>query len=139
MCQLLLDILAGDYDVTALVRSARVADIDAVAPDLLLVGPSEGGGLKSDELVALAARHVRLRAVPVVVLSADPELLQHAGRLSHFAGVSLVSLPFDVDTLRSAVSSVSGVGRPAQPRSSRLPDLCAHGFDVASGRCRRCG
>jgi len=136
MSQLLRDILGDDYDVTAVAEPTSMVGIDAADPDVLLVGLSIGGGLTSDEIVALAARHMRLRTVPVVLLSTDPNLLQHAGRLSHSAGVTLLSLPFDLETVLSAFGAAV---QRAQPGAGRLPAVCRHGFDVVGDRCPRCG
>jgi hypothetical protein len=135
MAQLLQDIMEA-YDVTGLPHPVSMTAIDAEDPDVLLVGTSEGG-LTPDQIVALAAAHMRLRQVPILVMSAEPDLLEDARRMSRFPGVRLVSLPFDLETISSVLHSVV---RPARPRSSaRLPETCRHGFYVVGEHCRRCG
>ena len=133
--QLLRETLAHSYEIAALTQPASITAIDSRDPDVVLIGTREGG-LTADEIVALASRHMRLRSVPIVVMSGDPDLLHDAGRMSTFPGVSFVLLPFDVETIRSVIDSV--VRTSAMPRSIRLPDMCPHGFDVADEHCRRC-
>jgi DNA-binding response OmpR family regulator len=133
--QLLRDTLADSYEISALTQPPSITAIDASDPDVVIVGMRRGG-LTADQIVALASRHMRLRSVPIVVMSGDPNLLHDAGRLSSFPGVSFVLLPFDVETIRSVIDSV--VRTSAVPRSIRLPDMCPHGFDVADEHCRRC-
>ena len=133
--QLLRDTLADTYEISALTQPPSITAIDSRDPDVVIVGMCRGG-LTADEIVALASRHMRLRSVPIVVMSGDPDLLQDAGRMSTFPGVSFVLLPFDVETIQSVIDSV--VRKSAMPRSIRLPDMCPHGFDVADEHCRRC-
>jgi DNA-binding NtrC family response regulator len=133
--QLLRDTLANRYEISALTEPPSITAIDSRNPDVVIVGVRRGG-LTADEIVAMASRHMRLRSVPIVVMSGDPNLLHDAGRLSSFPGVSFVLLPFDVETIRSVVDSA--VRQNAMPRSIRLPDMCPHGFDVADEHCRRC-
>jgi hypothetical protein len=110
LAELLRDILTETYEVAALPHPATIGDIDAADPDVVLVGLSDGG-LRPDELVALAARHMRLHAVPFVLMAPDPDLLEHAGRLSQFPGASVLGLPFDLDTIQSVVHSVVPAGQ----------------------------
>jgi hypothetical protein len=135
MRQLLQDIAEG-YDVTGLSHPVSMTAIDVEEPEVILVGTSEGG-LTPDQIVALAASHIRLRQVPIVVMTAEPDLLADARRMSRFPGVRLVSLPFELDTILSVLQSV--VRPAAAPLSRRLPETCRHGFDVVGGHCPRCG
>lgn len=135
MVEVLSDVLADDYDVTAPRHPATMGTIAAEEPDAVLVGTLEGG-LTAQELVTLMTRHMRLHGVPVVLMSAQPDLLGHAGSTPHLAGVTLLSLPVDVETVRLVVEAA--IREAHRPTSGRLADLCPHGFDVASESCRRC-
>jgi hypothetical protein len=105
MTELLNDILIDHYDVIPQAHPTTITAIDSDQPDVVIVGTSDGG-LAPDEIVALAASHMRLRQVPFVVMSFGPNLLERARRLSGHPAVRLVSLPFDADTVRSVVNSV---------------------------------
>jgi hypothetical protein len=105
MTELLNDILIDHYDVIPQAHPTTITAIDSDQPDVVIVGTSDGG-LAPDEIVALAASHMRLRQVPFIVMSFGPNLLERARRLSGHPAVRLVSLPFDADTVRSVVNSV---------------------------------
>src|SRR5688500_12682987 len=135
MVEVLGDVLADDYEVSAPPHPASIGAISAEEPDAVLIG-TLAGGLTPDELVALMASHMLLHGVPVVVMSAQPDVLGHAGRMPHLAGVTLLSLPVDVETVRLVVEAA--IRKAHRPTSGRLADLCPHGFDVASESCRRC-
>jgi hypothetical protein len=83
---------------------------------------------------------VRLRDVPFVLMSADPDLLNHAGQLSMFPHVSLVSLPFDFDTIRSVTDAAARSGRAMVWNATWFvdrADRCPHGLpSVGCARCR---
>jgi hypothetical protein len=111
MAHLLEDLLSDDYDVLAQPHPTTITAIDGDEPDVVIVGTLDGG-LTPEEIVALAARHLRLRHVPIIVMTFGPDLLEGARRLSRDSRVRLVSLPFDADTVRSVVNSVMAPGRP---------------------------
>jgi hypothetical protein len=110
MTQLLQDILVDDYDVISQPHPTTITAIDAKDPHVVIVGTLDGG-LKPEEIVALAAGHMRLRHVPLIVMSFGSNLLEGARRLSWHPGVRLVSLPFDADTVLSVVNSVMAPAR----------------------------
>lgn len=105
MLALLTDILAGDYEIAAPPDPISITAVDMQEPDVLLVGTVEG--LTPVEIVALASRHMGLRRVPIILLSADGDVLADASRLTRYRSVTVVSLPFDVDTIRAVVDSVA--------------------------------
>ena len=135
MIAVLRDVFADDYEVVTPAHPATIVAIDAEEPDVLLVG-TLGGGLTPDELVTLTTRHMRLSAVQIVLLSAEPNVLANAGRLKQHSGVTVLSLPTDLETILCVVDTVARAGHAQRP--SRLPDLCSHGFDVAEARHSGC-
>lgn len=119
MHALLRDILADDYVITEPPAPVSIAAIDAEDPDVMLMGIDDGAspsGLTSDEIAALASRHMRLYHVPIVILTADAAVL--GPRLTNLNGVTVVSLPFDLDTIRCVLRSVvrNGVHASADVR-----------------------
>ena len=110
MAQLLQDILVDDYDVIAQPHPTTITAIDGEEPDVVIIGTLDGG-LQPEEIVALAARHLRLRHVPMIVMSFGSDLLEGARRVSGDSSVRLVSLPFDADTVLSVVNSVMAPAR----------------------------
>jgi hypothetical protein len=104
MIDVLREVLANDYEISAPPHPAGIGAIDAEEPHAVLVGTLDGG-LTPDELVALTRSHMRLHDVPIVVMSAQPDVLGHAGRMPHLAGVTLLSLPVDVETIRLVVEA----------------------------------
>jgi hypothetical protein len=138
MVDLLRDVLMDSYDVGTPQPPASVAAIDAFAPDVVIVGTADDGRTQH-ELIADAAGHVRLHDVPFVLMSADPNLLDHAGRLSMFPHVRLVSLPFDLDTIRSVTDAAARASRASTMHAARFTKRaapCPHG--LSSDACRRC-
>lgn len=136
MVTLLREIVGADYQVVAPAGPPSIVAIDAEDPDIMVIGGLDPG-LTADDIIALAARHMRLHDVPIILLSADADVLTDAGRLTQHPSVTVLSLPFDVDSVRGVLLGLSR--QAAQRDSMRLPRICAHGFDVAEGRCARCG
>jgi hypothetical protein len=129
MVELLREIFGDDYEVTAPPHPASITAIDAGDPDVLLIGTSDGG-LTPGEIVVLAAAHMRLREVPMIVLTPDPDVLQDAGRMSLFPRVSFVALPFDLDTIRSVLHSIARAA--VVSRSTHRAGYRDRGFDVGT-------
>lgn len=132
------DIAADEYDLVALPRETHVPAIDAQEPDVLLIGTvtsDSSSALTPQELAGLAARHMRLHRVPIVILTADAELLGDR-RLAELSAATLVSLPFDIKTMLCVLKSVSR--HEGSPVRMTLPELCHHGFDVSGDDCAYC-
>lgn len=109
LVQLFVDIFSDDYEVIAAPTPVAIAGIDALDPEVMLIGtvaPGSLAALTADEIVALARRHMRLRHVPIIVLSANPHVFREAQRLAGVTGVTVVSLPFDLATIQYVLSSV---------------------------------
>jgi hypothetical protein len=135
--QLLLDVAGADFEVTSLISPVTMPEIAAAEPDLILIGGmgcDGGAGLTTEEIVTLAARHMTLRAVPIVLMTSDPVMAQ-GERLRAHPSITLVSVPFDAQTIRAVLASVSR--RAVRGSAARLPAVCVHGYD--GGSCPRCG
>jgi hypothetical protein len=78
---------------------------------------------------------MRLHRVPIVILTADAELLGDR-RLAELFGATLVSLPFDIETMLCVLKSVSR--HAGAPIPMTLPEVCRHGFDVSGDDCAYC-
>ncbi len=138
LATLLRDVAGDDYDLVPVRRDATIAAIDAMEPDVILVGAWAGESstaLAPTDIASLAARHMRLHRVPIVVLTADVRLLG-GNRLAELGGATLMSLPVDLETFRSVLTSVSRRATP--PAAMSLPELCGHGFEIAAEPCAQC-
>jgi hypothetical protein len=135
---LLCDVVGDEFALVPVSRDATIATIDAMEPDVILIGAWVGESstaLAPTDIASLATRHMRLDRVPIVVLTADVRLLG-GSRLADLGGATLMSLPVDLETFRSVLTSVSRRATPAAAMS--LPELCAHGFEIAAEYCRQC-
>ncbi len=98
-----------DYNVTTTNFVPRTFDhIQALRPDLLLVDLVLGEQAGWDLLDRLQGEAMT-RGVPVIVLSTDPRLLDHARSLETPGGKRrFVDKPFDIDTLLALVRDLIG-------------------------------
>ena len=85
------------------------------------------------DMLALASRHVRLYRVPVVVLTPDP-VLGATQRIAQSVSVTLVAMPFDVETLRCVMRSVAWHRSPVGMGLTRLH---SHEFKLSKIDCPR--
>lgn len=136
MVSLMRDILNECCEVVVPAGPASIGDIDRAKPDVVLIGTSaaSSGELSTEQVVILARRHQGLRGVPIVVLSAEPNVLASAGSLMHLGGVTVISMPFDAETVWGVLASI--IFEVPQASASRLPAVCRHGFE--DGGCPRC-
>jgi hypothetical protein len=136
MVSLMRDIMSECCDVIVPSSPANIVDIDRQDPDLILIGTpaASPGELSTEQVVVLARRHMRLRGAPIVVLSAEPNVLASAGSLTHLGGVTVISMPFDAETVWRVLDSILVEVR--QTSASRLPAVCWHGFE--GDGCPRC-
>lgn len=124
MLELLRGILDPEYEVAVPAAPVTIASIDAEDPDVLVIGTADSGpgaSLSPAEIAALAGRHMRLHRVPVVVLTADATILADAQRLAEPRAVTVVLLPFDVETINCVLKSVAR--RSAIPDPMRISEL----------------
>ena len=63
-------------------------------------------------------------------------MLRDAERLAGATGATVVSLPFDIETIQCVLQSVAR--KATTPAQIRLGELCHHGFDVIDGACWQC-
>lgn len=135
MVSLMRDILKECCEVVVPASPASIGDIDRANPDVVVIGTAAAspGELSTEQIVILARRHMGQR-VPIVVLSAEPNVLAGAGSLMHLGGVTVISMPFDAETVWRVLDSI--VGEFPEASASRLPAVCRHGFE--DGGCPRC-
>lgn len=114
--ELLVEIFEDDYEVVTRPRPTTLAEIDVNGADVVIIGtvdPQSRAAVARDEIVARIRRHVGERTVPIVILSCGPNVLGEAEGLAGIGGVTVVMLPFDLDTIESVLESVA-------PRAKRL-------------------
>jgi CheY-like chemotaxis protein len=136
LCAAMHDALADSHDVTLVPPTTPMTRLASMRPDMLAVGPvapsmSGHPGVVWD-IVARARQHPELRAVPILVLTADLDgALATSGLLSAHQQVHVIGLPFDLDTLTSVLASMER-DRLSAARTDRVPDVCSHGFELTA-------
>lgn len=142
---LLREVCMPTHRVKAVPAAGSMTGIAAQRPDIVIIGPATrsapGSSLRPWELVALVRSHRDLRAVPVLVLSADIDaVLAQPSLLTEHDAVWVLGLPTDLETLTSVVTSVQRGSHSAAVRLNHLPELCAHGYGYgADGQPTGCG
>ena len=99
----------------ATIPTTDLADVHAVAPDLVVLDLIVGGRDRGTAFIELLRSDPTTRALPVLVCSADTERLADiAGRLAAW-GCLVVEKPFDVDVFLEAVRAALSDTVPAGP------------------------
>jgi CheY-like chemotaxis protein len=141
------DVLAEHGSVTTLPGLSSVTRLADSRPDLIVLGLRAGTDVAPWALLPLIRQEAHLRRVPVIVCTVDVAADLRAGRLSAYAGVQALEMPFDVEVIqglvrRMVISWPTTAPRPATGFSrgaARLAEICPHGFANDSvGGCGLC-
>lgn len=99
------DLFAEQYDVTA-ANVAAIHELASTRPDVLIIDLhlGEDDRITGWELLTLARRHEDLRAVPIIVCTADLIALKtDGGRLAQYDDVHVLTKPFGLDDIEGLV------------------------------------
>lgn len=148
MANLFADIFGQQGTVARVSGITSLTALAESAPDVIVLGLNCSGGLPPWQLVELIRQHRTLHAVPIVVTMLDVAAAMREGQLSTHRGVHAVEMPCDVELLQGIVGRVQPCSEPTATRSvamrampglGRLPDVCPHGYPMASVEsCRVC-
>lgn len=148
MASLFHDLLA-EHGAIAHVRGiTSLTALAETAPDVIVIGLNCSGGLPPWQLVELIRQHRSLHAVPIVVTTLDVAAAMREGHLSAYRDLHAVEMPCDVELLQTVVARIEPSSEPAATHvvalrgvasHGRLPDVCPHGYALASvDSCRVC-
>ena len=108
---LIRDALHDRYDVATLDgRGLTVDRLVATQPDLLMIDlVMRGRELSGWEIIQMCRNDERLRAVPIIVCSADlPQLRKRAAELAAIPSLTVLEKPFGLGDLDAVVEAALG-------------------------------
>lgn len=100
----------GGVEISLFEQSATLLEIEASAPDLLVIDLRLGSErLAGLDLIRLVRAHRELRSVPIIVCSAAlDEIAEHEAALRRTPNLFILPKPFSLEELEACVSNALG-------------------------------